>query len=313
VTLAETAVPDHWKVTSAGSYLVEHHATNGTSLWKTVSATGGQYRFNLKNRTVEDFSIANLHTNITNAGVVGGIVVGNHIFKAIKQAASGTSYTVRLNYLANFRSMLSVVYKDIVLTTREGMTVRADTHPVMVYRTDSNQLEIFVAMSFGQDEDDSYGFNIYKVIVSGLDSPTTMTTETVDLGFFPYAISNHDTTGPVYITGYFDGENYYLPYNLVTYDTVFGLATNMSTATFQYGIVVSEDFEEVVRVFNTRSIGTTPNLIVRADTGLLQCQAALGNIPYIFMSQVVSGTNLPQPSIKEPDDVLRIIYRYRIG
>ncbi|MCL2304490.1 MAG: hypothetical protein FWC43_04025 [Planctomycetaceae bacterium] len=313
VTLAETAVPDHWKATATGSYLVEHHATNGTYLWKTVSATGGQYRFNLKNRMVEDFSIGNLHTNITNASVVGGVVVSNHIFKAIKQAASGTSYTVRLNYLANFRSMLNVAYKDIILTTREGMTVRTDTHPVMVYRTDTNQLEIFVAMSFGQDVDASYGFNIYKVTVSGLGDPATMTTKTDDLGFLPYAISNHDATGTVYVTGYFDGENYYLPYNLVTHDVVFGQTTNMSTATFQYGVVISEDFKKVERIFNMRSTNTTPNLIVRADTGLLQCQAALTNIPYIFMSQVVSGTNLPKASVKEPDDVLRIIYRYKIG
>ena len=314
VSLAETAVPDHWKATAAGSYLIEHHQTGGTSLWKTVSATAGQYRFNLKSRTVEDFSNSALHTNITAAATVGGIVVGNHLFKAVKQAASGSSYTLRLGYVLNFRTASSVVNKDIVLTARAGATVRTDTHPVMVYRTDTGELEIFVTMSLGQrEEDNHYGFNLYKVIVSGLDNPATMETETVNLGFLPYAVSCHDTTGPLYVTGYFDGTSYYLPYNLVVHDPVFGLVANTSAAAFQNGIVISENFKTVSRLFNTRSLNTTPNLIVRADTGLLQCQAALGTIPYIFLSQVVSGTNLPVPSVKEPDDVLRIIYRYKIA
>ena len=318
VTLAETAVPDHWKATTPGSFLIEHHPTNGTSLWKTISATGGQFRFHLKNRMIEDFTNANLHTNITTADRTGGIVVGNHLFKAVKQAASGSSYTVRLNYVSNFRTTMALVYKDIVLTARPGMTVRTDTIPVMAYRMDNGTLEIFVAMSFGQDEDDlgtpgAYGFNMYKVTVSGLNDPATMTTQTDDLGFLPYCFSNHDTTAAIYTTGYFDGENYYLPYTQVVYDPVFGQISNTSAAAFQYGLVISEDFETVKRVFNIRSVNTTPNLIVRADTGLLQCQAALASIPYVFSSQVVSGTNLPQAAVKEPDDVLRIIYRYKLS
>jgi hypothetical protein len=65
------------------------------------------------------------------------------------------------------------------------------------------------------------------------------------------------------------------------------------------------------RIFNMRS--SEPNLVVCTDSGLLQCQANAVNIPYIFMSQVVSGTNLTQPVTKDADDVLRIIYRYRLN
>jgi hypothetical protein len=312
VLQTETAVPDFWKTSAGGSYLVEHHATEGTSLWKTVS-TSVQYRFNLKNRMVEEFSNSSLNTNITNTSTVGGLVVGNHLFRATKNTASGSSYTLRLTCVSNFRTATSSTTKDIVLTTREGMAVRTDTIPVMVYRMETGKLEIFVAISLDQDENGLYGFNTYKVTVSGVDNPATMTTETEDLGFLPYCISNYDTTGQLYLTGYFDGENYYLPYTHVVYDTVFGLTNNASVAAFQYGIVINKDFKTVERVFNLRSVNTSPNLIVRVDTGLVQCQAALATIPYIFLSQVVSGTNLPLPAVKEPDDVLRIIYRYKIG
>jgi hypothetical protein len=209
----------------------------------------------------------------------------------------------------NFRTASTVVAKDIVLTTREGMSVATDTMPVMVYRSDTGNLEIFVAVSSG-DHDGDYGFNIYKVIVSGLDNPATMTTETVDLGLLPYCISNQGTTAALYLTGYFDGTSYYLPYTS-TIDAI-GNISVVAESSFQNGIVISSGFETISRVVNMRNSTSGPNLIVRADTGLLQCQANDAKIPYIFMSQVVSGANLPKASVKELDDVLRIIYRYRL-
>ena len=100
VTQAETAVPNQWTATAA-NYLIEHHATAGTSLWKAAS-TAAQYRFNLKTRTVDSFSNTSLNTNIAATSLVGGIVVGNHLFKVVKQIATGASYTIRLNYVTNF-------------------------------------------------------------------------------------------------------------------------------------------------------------------------------------------------------------------
>jgi len=307
VTQTETAVPNQWSSTST-SYLIEHHATTGTSLWKATGTTA-QYRFNLKDRTADSFANAALNTNITTATTVGGLVVGNHLFKAVRQTVTGSSYTLRLNYVMNFRTASNVATRDIVLTTREGMSVATDTMPVMVYRSDTDKLEIFVTVSSG-DHDGDVGFNVYKVIVSGLNSPTTMTTETVDLGILPYCISNFETTAALYLTGYFDGTSYYLPYTSV-YDATNRIRTVAENA-FQNGIVIAEDFETISRVINMRNSTSGPNLIVRADTGLLQCQANAANIPYIFMSQVVSGANLPQASVKELDDVLRIIYKYKL-
>lgn len=308
VAMTETAVSNQWTSTTA-NYLVEHHPTNGTSIWKTVAAAS-QYRFNLKNRTTDHFSNSALHSNIGNATIAGGIVVGNHVFKAIKQAASGSEYTIRLHYIANFRTSSTAAYKDIVVSAREGVSVNTDTIPVLVYRMDTENLEIFLSLSAG-DHDDSFGYNIHKVTVSGLSTPATMTTETDDLGILPYNISNINTTAALYLTGYFDGTHYYLPYT-TTIDAD-GKTNTIADNAFQNGIVVSADCKNVSRIFNMRNSASTPNLIVRADTGLLQCQANTTNIPYIFMSQVVSGANLPEPSVKGLDDVLRIIYFYCIN
>jgi hypothetical protein len=306
VTQTETAIPNQWLATST-NYLVENHPTNGTSLWKAAS-TAAQYRFNLKNRTMDTFNSSPLYSNITAAVTVGGIVVGDHLFKAIKQAASGSTYTIRLNYVQNFRTAATVATKDVSVTCQEGMSILTDSIPVMVYRQDTDVLEIFVTTSAG--DHGGGGFNVQKVVVTGLDNPATMATETVDLGLLPYNISNFGTTAAIFLSGYFDGEHYYLPYTS-TIDTQ-GKIDVIAENAFQNGIIVSKDFKTISRVFNMRSATTTPNLIVRADTGLLQCQANATNIPYIFLSQVVSGANLPEPSVKELDDVLRILYRYRV-
>ena len=151
----------------------------------------------------------------------------------------------------------------------------------------------------------------HKVTVSGLATPATMTNETDDLGILPYNISNFNTTAALYLTGYFDGTHYYLPYT-TTMDAD-GKIDTITDNAFQNGIEISADCKNVSRIFNMRNSASTPNLIVRADTGLLQCQVNAANIPYIFMSQVVSGANLPEPSVKGLDDVLRIIYRYRLS
>ena len=274
VIMTETAVPNQWTATTA-NYLVEHHPTNGTSLWKTVAATS-QYRFNLKNRTMDSFVNSALHSNITNATLGGGIVVGNHVFKAVKQAASGSDHTIRLHYITNFRTSSTAGYKDIVVSAREGMSVSTDTIPVLVYRMDTGNLEIFVSLSSG-DHDDTFGYNIQKVTVSGLSTPATMTTEIDDLGILPYNISNFNTTAALYLTGYFDGTHYYLPYT-TTMDAD-GKTDTIADNAFQNGIVISADCKNVSRIFNMRNSASTPNLIVRADTGLLQCQVNAANIP----------------------------------
>ena len=308
ITQNETAVPNQWTSSLAGHYCVEHHATNGTSLWKVTSASA-QYRFNLKSRTMDSFSNSNLYGNISGTNTSGGIVVGNNVFKAIKQTASGSSHTIRLYYATNFRTTSTTAYKDIVVSVREGMSVSTDTIPVMVYRMDTGDLEIFVSLSSG-DHSGLFGYNIHKVTVSGLESPATMSVETVDLGILPYSISNFNTTASLFITGYFDGTHYYLPYTS-TMDAS-GIIDTIAENAFQNGIVISADCKNVSRIFNMRNSASTPNLIVRADTGLLQCQVNTVSIPYIFMSQVVSGANLPEPSVKGFDDVLRIVYRYRL-
>ncbi len=272
-------------------------------------STTAQYRFNFKNRTMDTFNASPLYSNISGSATVGGIIVGDHLFKAVKQSATGSTYTVRLNYVLNFRTSTTAAYKDIVLTTRAGMSVATDTLPVMVYRPDTGNLEIFIAISSG-NPDGEYGFSIQKVIVSGLDNPVTMTVETVDLGLLPYCVSNFGTTAALYLTGYHDGTQYYLPYTSTVDAT--GKIDTVVENVFQNGIVISSDFKTISRVFNMRNSAAGPNLIVRADTGLLQCQVNDAKIPYIFMSQVVSGANLPQASAKELDDVLRIIYKYRL-
>ncbi len=306
VALTETAMPSTW-LSGNANYLLEH-TTDATLLWKT-NGSSWTWRNNLVTRSNEAIGGA------VCAGVVssyfGGLVVGNVVSKAAKLSASGDTHVVRLTYVNNFRTSSTAGTKDITFTCREEMTVNTAVQPVLVYRPAQNKLEIFVTLSTG-DHDGTFGCNLQKAVVGNLDDPANLTVEIEDLGILPYAVSNWTSASVgYYLTGFFHDGKYYLPVYAVTDD--FGKMTVTAEAAFQTGIVVSSDFSTVHNTVNFRTATASEvNAFVLTDGGVVQCRVNAPTIPYVHLSQVLSGSNLPQPVTKNVDDVLRIIYRYRL-
>ncbi len=307
VALTETAVPATWQ-SGTVNYLLEH-TTDGTCLWKT-NGSSWTWRNNLVTRSNEAIGGA------VCAGVLGsyfgGLVVGNVVYKAAKQSASGDTHVVHLTYVNNFRTSNTAGTKDITFTCREGMTVNTAVQPVMVYRPAQNKLEILVTLSTG-DHDGTFGCNLQKAVIGNLDDPANLTVEIEDLGILPYAVSNWTSASVgYYLTGFFHDGKYYLPIYAVTDD--YGKMTVTAEGAFQTGLVVSSDFSTVYNSVNFRtSTANEVNAFVLADGGVVQCRVNATSIPYVHLSQVLSGSNLPQAVTKSVDDVLRIIYRYKLS
>ncbi len=306
VALAETAVPATWQNGNT-NYLLEH-TTDATCLWKINGTTA--WRNNLVTRSTEAVG------GTACAGVVGsyfgGLVAGNVVYKAAKQSASGANHVVRLTYINNFRTSGTTAYKDITFTCREGMTVNTAMTPVMVMRPDRNKLEIFVTLSVG-DHDGTIGCNLQKAVIGNLDDPANLTVEIEDLRILPYAVSNWSSASVGYhLNGFFHEGKYYLPvYGIKSGDEEL---TVTAEAAFQTGVVVSSDFSTVHNSVNFRTATSNEvNAFVLTDGGVVQCRVNATTIPYVHLSQVLSGSNLPQAVTKNVDDVLRIIYRYKLS
>ena len=307
VALAETATPSTWQSGNA-NYLLEH-TTGGTFLWKTNGTT--VWRNNLVTRSTEPITNSACASVIGGTATVGGLVVGNVVYKAAKLSAADDTYIVRLSYVRNFRSSGTVDTKDITFTCREGMTVNTSVTPVMVMRPDRNKLELFVTLSVG-DHDGTVGCNLQKAVIGNLGDPANLTVEIEDLGILPYAVSNWTAmTVGHYLTGFHHDGRYYLPvYGVVNED---GNLVATAEAAFQTGLIVSDNFSTVLNNVNFRSATSNEvNAFVLTDGGTAQCRVNTTTIPYVHMSQILSGTNLPAAVTKSVDDVLRIIYRYRI-
>ena len=308
VALAENATPSTWQ-TGTINYFLEH-TTTGSCIWK--GNTNTVWRNDLVTRSVlETISGTVCAGNLANASLVGGLVAGNVLYKAAKQSAADDTHVVRLSFINRFRTSSTIGTKDITFTCRAGMSVNTTVTPVMVMRPDRNKLEIFVTLSIG-DHDGTVGCNLQKAVISNLDDPVNLTIEIEDLGILPYAVSNWTaTTVGHYLTGFHHDGKYYLPVYGVTNDD--GNLITTADAAFQTGLVVPENFSTVLNNVSFRtSTANEFNAFVLTDDGVVQCRANAPTIPYVHMSQILSGTNLPTAVTKSVDDVLRIIYRYRI-
>ncbi|HBT78040.1 MAG TPA: hypothetical protein DEB39_14205, partial [Planctomycetaceae bacterium] len=307
VTLSETAVPSTWQ-TGNTNYLLEH-AADRTFLWKTNGST--TWRNDLVTRSaVETISNAACAGVIASQG--GGLVVGDVLYKAAKQSASGDTYTVRLTYVDHFRTSATTAVREIAFTCRDGMTADADMHPVMVLRPDLGKLEVFVTISTC-DHDGTLGCRLQKAVIGNLDDPANMTVAIEDLGVLPYAVSNWTSaSASYYLTGFFHNDRYYLPIYAVANGD--GNKTVTAESAFQTGIVVPDDFSTVLDTVNFRTAASNEvNAFVLADGGVVQCRVNSAGIPYVHLSQVLSGSNLPRAVVKNVDDVLRIQYRYKLS
>jgi hypothetical protein len=293
---------------TTANYVLEHTA-DGTVIRKPIGTNEvitANPATNLYTRTVN----ANGFNNIT--AQFGALAVNGHLFKAVKKSASGETYTVTLTYLKDYLTAANTAANlDIAVPARSGMTVNTTVWPVMVSRADQNKLEIFITMSTGI-HGAQVGANIKKVVVD-ISDINNIEYDVVDMGVIKYAISGYTANNVQnYMTGLFHDGKYYLPYHYTIYPD--GSLAGQTAAGFQEGVVISADFATVHRVINFRHAQNITNCPVIADDGrVIQMQANTTTPHVVRIGQVVSGTNLENPITKGENDVLRVIYRYKIA
>lgn len=296
---------DGWSL-GAGDFMLEH-GTDFTKVWKKAG-TGYVYRCDFKNKTVETLSGSSLTSNLSSNP---WLVVGNVIFRVQLSSASGSTHVVRLYYRNNFQTSTTEAYKDITFTKRTDATLRTDTYPVLVYRPDTNKLEIFVTLSIGNHADGGYGCNVWKASVDNLENPASMTSTLTDMGVIPYAVCTRNSTSNTdQYTGLFYDGKYYLSYGFFTEN---GNTYQMNDSTYNPGIIASPDLTVIHKLINYQNNQTYPNVPVICADGVHQFQLNLTDMPRVFLSQIVSGANLTTPITKTADDVLKIRYKYKLA
>jgi hypothetical protein len=288
------------------NYFLEHTA-DGTVLVKQIG-TSDILSINLKTKLYNRETNASAFGNLTTQ--FGGLIVNGTSFKVAKKSASGSLHTVTLTYLKNCLTAAETAnVLDIAVPTREGMAVATDVSPVLVARNALNRLEIFITMSVGMHSGQA-GANIKKVVVDVSDL-ANITYDVVDLGIFKYAISNFGTTVGQYMTGLFHDNKYWLPYLYPVKAS--GVAGTAGIAAFQEGVVVSSDFAAVHNVINFRNSANVSHAPVVTDANEVIQMSVNTAAPFVVkIGQLISGANLENAITKGENDVLRVIYRYKI-
>lgn len=302
--MKDVDLPADW-YTGTANYLMEH-TVNGTVVYKTVDKTR-QFSSNLKTKIFTSYGVEMIHNNITNH--FGGLIMNDTIFKVVKASISGSVYNVTLQYVQDWKNVSVLKTINIPFDIKEGMTGNATVTPVLVARPGLNKLEIFVTTSIG-DHDGIKGAHVQKAVVDIADMEEI--THTIsDMGITPYAISGCGTTVGQYYTGFFHEGKYFLPfYYIVNKDN--GTMSNQTDNNFQEGVVLSSDFKTVHNMTCYRTATNQFFAFVEAEE-VLQCFVNSTTNYYVMLSQVLSGTNLETPITKGANDILRVIYRYKLS
>jgi hypothetical protein len=301
--IGDVDLPDEFK-TGTGYYLLEH-TKNGTILHKNPSG-GNVVNANLKTKEFAMTAGGGSYSNTVT--YFGGLILNDTVFKVAKASASGATHTVTLTYVPNWKNSTNQKSMNIPFTAREGMTVNTTVQPVLVARPDQNRLEVFVTLSTG-DHGGETGANIQKAVVD-ISDVNNLTYTITDLGVIPYAISNYGTTVAQYMTGLYHEGKYYLPYYYIVDEG--GILKTPTNSGYQEGAVLSADLKTMHGIINFRHTNAIVNAPVVADE-VLQCQVNTATSPFVHLTRVVSGTNLDTPIMKGANDVLRIIYRYKLA
>jgi len=285
------------------NYFIEHRIDRSI-IWKTISATS-QFSYDLLTNQVIPYNSSALNTNIANASLTGGLVIGNTVVKATQQASSATEYTVRLTAAANFTASTATATKDIVFNGA-GLVESRLARPVLVARPDRGAFEVFIAMETAND-----GVVIKKATVTNFGGSIANADVAIStVATLPYLIATSATvTAAHYCTGYYDieQEQYYLPYS--QYVNSDGSLTTVQTENYQPGLVLNASDFSVIKPYYAKT-ETNVALPVLTNKGILQCRCGTTTMYYFYGSGVISGASYTVPFEKTVGSILEIDYRY---
>jgi len=288
------------------NYFLEHKVDRSL-VWKTVSPES-QFSFDLLTKQPTTFVNTILNTNIANAAVAGGLVMGQTVAKVTQLSSEASGLTVRLSAIVDFQTSTIVQTRDIVWTGTSLNTARL-SYPVLVARPDTGAYEIFVPMEIA-----SGGVTIKKATVTGFAGGLSGANVAItDVTSLPFLIGvDTDNAVGYYCTGYYDvaKNHYWLPYN--QYVNPDNSLTNVQVNDlYQPGIVLNatDNSYNVVRHYLART-QANPHLPVLTDEGILQCECASAAMNYFWGSGVISGAHFTVPFVKTPSNILEVVYKY---
>jgi hypothetical protein len=311
-------IPPAYLAANVAQHLIEH-TSDGTIIHGGISAAGDCNAVNLKTGALKEVAInANRFANIT--GQFGGLCAKGAVYKVAYQSASSNLYTARISYVKNWKTgAATVVTYDVNFSMRDNVVASANYHPVLVYNTDTENLEVFVTVSVGNFGAEGVGANVMKAVVTlANDGTPTLTSSVIDLGIMPYSISNNNVvTVNRYLTGTLADGKYYLPYRSI-FETVDGVTTEtiVQDANGQLGVVMNaEDLSiDSECCFVSKGIYDGPLTYVVGEGGIVRALSIAEGIPcYVECGRVLSAVNLDEPVTKAANDVMRVRYIYDLS
>ena len=302
----------------AAQHLLEHTPT-GTIVHCSASASGAYFAVNVgTGALLKQTSSAVIHNNHVN--YFDGLIAKNAIYKIARQSVSvavNGAYICRVTYVKNWKSATAAATFDVTLLPREGYTTSGNYYPVLVRNYDEDTLEVFLTVGVGDFGEDGKGFNIRKQSLNiAEDGTLTLNGAVQDLGVFPFAVSQAGTGLALgsYQNGALHHGNYYLPI-YATYDAAASSAyTGITAATYVESVKMDAAFENAPQYL----ISGQPTLLAMEYVNIgngktLPMACNIAATPLVHVSEVVSGIDLPEVVHKKIDDVLRVIYEYRLS
>ena len=317
----EPNLPIGWATTN-GNFMVEP-TTAGDFIW--TYDTNIAYRLNPISKEV--MATPPQTSNITFN--CGAIVVGANVFRTLTtNYQDNTNFIVRLDYRLDFRNLLnsSLVWPSININfpvSNGGITgginnvspSNVNRQPVLIYRPDTGNLELFATTSMGahtQGGSPVYGCHLQKAIIDPLNP--TGTAVISSLGLIPYAIGRRNDSEVTYELGQYDLETgrYRLPFRYYWDDASNTLITSASASDSNWTPAIeTSDFT----TFSTTYPSTWhAKCLWPFYSGGKRRYLSLGTTDreWIWMSQLVSGANLSTPLEKQKNSIFRLQYRYRL-
>jgi hypothetical protein len=181
-------------------------------------------------------------------------------------------------------------------------------HPILVHNTDTGMIEAFIHTSRG-NHDGVWGCRNQKAIIN----PANLTVNVEDLGVQPWGYGTYAVAAPTqaqHNTGFYKNGKYYLPVShIFEGDNIFPV----SNADYTSGIVLDGDANALEKWIPFRLSAGFNCQYVDTDIGPMLSNVTNRHSPYVFSSQVMSYVNLASPVNKPEDNILRVLYAFRMA
>ena len=246
-------------------------------------------------------------------GHAGFMTADNRIYRCAYQSHTSTDVTVRVSIWTE--NSTAVQTKDVVFPIESGEVYTTLFLPVAVYKPVSDTIEIYLATSVGQHDlpNTKYTAHVQKCVLSNLNAPiiANVADTVTTLGYFdamvPGAFAVREDIG------YYDHITNltYIPC-ATSIDPITGAVIVKATVSIAPGGIFDGAWQ-LTGDYIAKSIGAGGFIsYVRTDKGVIPMMIDTATMYYPQVTQVLSGVVLAQEFEKTTDNILRILYQYKL-